>query len=353
MTGWRRAEHPVAVALASAILFGLSAPAAKALLSVADPWLLAGLLYVGSGSTLALLLAARGAGRRAREASLRRADWPWLAAAVVLGGGVGPVLLMIGLGGATAAEAALLLNLEGVLTAGVAWLVFGEHYGARVATGLVAISLGALVLSWTPGHGLRLTWATMPIASACLAWAIDNNVTRHIAARDPVQIAALKGLAAGSANMALALALGASMPGPVTVAGAALVGVLGYGVSLVLFIGALRHLGAARASAYFATAPFVGAAASVLALGEPLTPPLLVAGLLMAVGTWLHASEAHTHEHEHEPLEHEHQHRHDEHHQHEHGPDAPGGEPHSHWHRHGALRHRHRHFPDLHHRHPH
>jgi drug/metabolite transporter (DMT)-like permease len=191
------------------------------------------------------------------------------------------------------------------------------------------------------------------IAGACLAWGIDNNLTRKLSSADPVQSAMLKGLAAGTVNLVLALLQGAGLPPGGTVLAAGVVGFLGYGVSLVLFVLALRHLGSARTGAYFSLAPFVGAVLAVLMLGEPLTLQLLIAGGVMAVGLWLHLAERHEHEHRHAAMEHEHRHTHDEHHRHVHRPDDPSEEPHTHWHRHEPLRHKHPHYPDLHHRHEH
>jgi drug/metabolite transporter (DMT)-like permease len=354
VTGPVPGRRAVGLALTAALLFGVSTPAARRLLDVTDPWLLAGLLYLGSGIGLGVLRLVRLAGGRgAGDAPLRRRDLPWLAGAILAGGGVGPVLLMFGLAGGSASHAALLLNLEGVLTALLAWGVFREHVGARIALGMALITAGAFLLAWQPGDAVPVDRRALLVAGACLAWAVDNNLTRNIAGGDAVLIAALKGAAAGAVNLVVALATGASLPGAGVVLGAAAVGLLGYGVSLVLFVLALRELGAARTGAYFSTAPFLGAVASVVALGEPLGGRLAAGGLLMALGVWLHVSERHAHDHLHEPLAHEHRHRHDAHHLHEHAPDTPSGEPHSHWHRHPGLRHSHPHFPDLHHRHPH
>jgi drug/metabolite transporter (DMT)-like permease len=339
-----------ALALAAAALFGLSAPAAKVLLGTIDPWLLAGLLYLASGVGLGTMLAARAT---ARETPLRRADAPWLAGAVVTGGLVGPVLMMFGLMRVGAARGALLLNLEGVFTALIAWFVFREHFDARIALGMAAIGAGALLLAWESSAGLPLDAGALLVAGAALAWAIDNNLTRRVSGGDPVQIAAIKGGAAGAINVLLAGAAGAAWPRAGAIAGAAVVGILGYGTSLVLFVQALRRLGTGRTSAYFSTAPFVGAVAGVLTLGEPLTGRLAAAGALMGLGVWLHLTERHEHEHVHEALEHDHLHRHDEHHRHEHGAAVPPGEPHAHPHVHAPLRHRHPHYPDLHHRHGH
>ena len=343
---------PIA-ALAAAMLFGLSAPAAKWLVGAVDPWLLAGLLYVGSGAGLAAYQAARRlTGRASAEAPVSVFN-PWLAGATLAGGVVGPVLLMAALARGTAAGVALMLNLEGVFTALVAWLLFREAVGARIAAGMGAIVGGALVLAWDPAAGLMLDTAAALVAGACLAWAVDNNLTRHIAGLDPLRIAALKGAVAGTVNVVLAVAHGAPWPSPGPAVAAVVVGVLGYGTSLALFVVALRHLGTARTGGYFATAPFVGAVAGVLALGEPLTVRLGMAAILMGVGVALHLTERHDHEHVHEPFEHEHLHWHDEHHRHPHGADDPAREPHSHHHAHGYLLHEHPHYPDLHHRHRH
>ena len=217
--------------------------------------------------------------------------------------------------------------------------------------GAFAILAGAALLSWQ-GRA-ALDWGAPLIAGACLAWGIDNNLTRRLSSADPVQTAMIKGLAAGTVNLALALARGAALPEAGAMLAAGVVGLLGYGLSLVLFVLGLRHLGTARTGAYFSLAPFVGAALAVVLLAEPASPRLLIAGVLMGLGLWLHLAERHVHEHAHEPLEHEHRHVHDEHHRHGHAADDPPGEPHTHRHRHARLAHRHPHYPDLHHRHGH
>jgi drug/metabolite transporter (DMT)-like permease len=260
---------------------------------------------------------------------------------------------MYGLATTSAAAAALLLNLEPIFTVLLAWLVFGEAIGARITLGMAAIAAGALVLSWQGGDAAGSPVALAAIALACLGWAVDNNLTRKIALTDPVQIAALKGAVAGVVNVALALSAGASVPPAGKIGAAALVGLVGYGASLVLFVRALRAAGAARTGAYFSLAPFFGGALSVALFGEALSIRLVAAGLLMGLGVWLHLTERHEHEHEHLDVEHDHLHAHDEHHRHEHGGDGPGGAPHAHRHRHDRLTHRHLHFPDVHHEHPH
>ena len=342
----------ISMALLSAVLFGASTPLAKMLLSGVDPWMMAGLLYLGAGFGLAVLHFSRSvSGLPVVEAPLRRADLPWLAVAILTGGVIAPVLLMYGLARTEAAGASLLLNLEGLATMGIAWVVFRENTDRRLLLGAFAILAGAALLSWQGSASLH--WGAVLIVAACLAWGIDNNLTRKLSSSDPVQIAMLKGLVAGAANLVLALAHGAAMPGIGVVLAAGVVGFFGYGISLALFVLGLRHLGTARTGAYFSLAPFIGALLSLALLHEPLTVRLVLAGGLMAVGLWLHLTERHEHDHSHEVMEHEHRHTHDEHHRHAHLPGDPAGEPHTHAHVHTTLVHRHPHYPDLHHRHGH
>lgn len=342
-------------ALGAAVLFGLSTPLAQQLLGFTNPLLLAGLLYLGSGVGLAALRVAKKLARSAAspEAPLTRPDLPWLAGAIFAGGIAAPAFLVFGLLTTAASTASLLLNLESVATAVIAWVVFRENVDRRVGLGFACILAGAILLTIPAHGGLEVSRGALLVAAACLFWGIDNNLTRRISGSDPAQIAMWKGLVAGAVNTALGVALATSLPAAQTIAAIAAVGFFGYGLSLVLFITALRFLGTARTGAYFSTAPFVGAAVAV-ALGQgQITGLLLLSGLLMLAGVWLHLTERHEHPHIHEPTEHEHLHVHDEHHQHEHSPDDPPGEPHTHPHRHKRLTHTHPHFPDLHHRHGH
>jgi drug/metabolite transporter (DMT)-like permease len=340
------------LALAAAALFGASTPLAKLLQADIAPNLLAGLLYLGSGAGLALVQVFRRLSRRAAEAPLQAGDWPWLAGAVLCGGVAAPLLLMWGLAGASASGVSLLLNLEGVLTALIAALVFKEAVGGRIWLAACLMLAAGLLLGYDPQAGFGLSLRTLAVVAACALWALDNNLTRRIAAADPVNIAMIKGLAAGCINTAAALALGASLPQALPLAGALMLGWLAYGISLTLYILALRHLGSARAAAHFSTAPFIGAALAIALLREPVTAGFAAAFLLMLAATWLALTERHGHAHVHDRLEHEHLHAHDAHHQHAHRGDE-GPEPHSHPHRHAPLAHSHAHLPDLHHRHPH
>lgn len=348
-------NHSIGVTygLLSALLFGLSTPLAKVLVGTVEPLMLAGLLYLGSGLGLSVLFLFNKIRSPERFNPIKFQDLRYLAGAITFGGIISPVLLLFGISMTTGSTGALLLNLESVLTAVLAWVFFKENYDRRIVLGMVAIALGGITLSVVGQNGIALSWGCGLIILACLGWAIDNNLTRNISHADAVQIAMIKGLCAGVVNLSMALMLGGRLPHTVTVVAAAIVGFLGYGLSLVLFVLALRHLGTARTGAYFSTAPFVGALAAIFLLREPVTPNLAAAAILMAAGVWLHITEHHEHLHEHEPLEHEHEHVHDEHHQHEHSPEDPVGEPHTHAHSHEQLIHSHPHYPDIHHRHEH
>lgn len=318
------------------------------LLEAVNPWLLAGLFYLGSG--LGLTIYRRLASLPA--VSLARSEIGWLAGAIAAGGIVGPVLLMYGLTGMQASSASLLLNAEAVFTALLAWFVFKENFDWRIALGMAAIVAGAMTLSWPGIVGFASLAPFLAVLGACLAWGIDNNLTRKVSLADPSWIASIKGLVAGAVNLGLALSLGAKFPSAFAVIASMLVGLLAYGVSLTLFVMALRSLGTARTGAYFSVSPFLGALLAVL-LGDAFTPQLLIAGSLMAYGVWLHLSERHLHEHSHELLDHEHSHVHDDHHQHTHDVPVKPGIRHTHRHRHEPVTHSHHHFPDAHHRHSH
>lgn len=339
-------------AIAAAALFGGSTPMVKLLVGALPPLLLAGLLYLGSGLGLLLIRLVRDRGWR--HSGLGTGERPWLMSAIAFGGVLAPALLVFGLTQVSAGSASLLLNLEAVFTAVLAWVVFKENADRRIVLGMLLIVAGGVALAWpTSGTEAGNSIGLMAIAAACLCWGIDNNLTRRVSGADAMFIAGSKGLTAGAVNTGFALLLGTSMPTWPSLVGAMLVGLLGYGLSLVLFVGALRDLGTARTGAYFSTAPFIGAGIAILLLGEPAPAPFWVAALLMGAGVWLHITESHMHEHTHETLEHSHRHIHDLHHQHEHDFDWNGQEPHTHVHRHEVMTHKPPHFPDLHHRHSH
>jgi drug/metabolite transporter (DMT)-like permease len=341
------AQRYALFALLAAALFGASTPFAKLLLGQSSPWLLAGMLYLGSGLGLALLYTLRQ--KNSGGARLAKGDWRWLAGATLTGGVMAPILLLWGLSGTHAASASLLLNLEGVITTAVAAWLFHESVSRRVWLGSAVMLVAGLMLSWQSSTAISVP--ALAVVGACLCWAIDNNLTRRVSTNDPVLIAMIKGLVAGSVNTAIAIALGMHLPPAPIIAGALALGFFSYGISLVLFIVALRHLGSARTGAHFSTAPFMGAGIALLIFSESISVEFWLATALMIIATWLVLSEQHDHQHTHEVITHAHTHRHDEHHQHDH--DSMQGEPHSHLHMHDPLTHQHAHLPDIHHRHPH
>lgn len=352
VNGQPRMNRDVFYALLAAALFGASTPFAKELIGGDAPVMLAGLLYLGSGIGLVLIRLIRDKGWTVPNVAT--SEWSWFSGAILFGGVLGPVALLFGLEQTTGSTASLLLNLEAVLTALIAWVVFRESADKRIVLGMVAIVLGGGALSFQTVGEIGFNWSgPMLIAAACLCWAIDNNLTRKVSTSDALFIAGVKGLIAGSVNCALALLIGLSLPTGIATISTMTLGLIGYGLSLVLFVLALRGLGAARTGAYFSTAPFIGATISVLWFGEPTGGLFWLATLLMATGVWIHLTELHEHAHHHEALDHEHKHAHDEHHQHIHSFAWDGHEPHVHRHVHAEVTHKHPHYPDIHHQHTH
>ncbi|CAN5492122.1 DMT family transporter [soil metagenome] len=340
-------------AFLAAGLFGASTPLAKLLLGSVDPWLLAGLLYLGAAAGLGIILLFN----RARGIAFPRipkADLPWLALATLFGGVLGPVLLMTGLQRTAASTSSLLLNLEGVATSVLAWVAFKEHYDRRIVIGMVFIVAGGIALNFSSApFSVDALTGPLLIVGACLCWGLDNNFTRKVSTSDALVLTFIKGSTAGTTNTVLAFIAGASLIRLPTLAPTLLLGFLGYGLSVVLFVLALRNLGSSRTGAYFSTAPFIGAILSIVLFHEVPSTNLLVAGLLMSFGVYLHLTETHRHEHTHERLVHSHPHSHDEHHLHSHLEGESVTEGHEHVHTHEPMTHVHAHFPDIHHRHSH
>jgi drug/metabolite transporter (DMT)-like permease len=333
--------------LGAALLFGVSTPVAKLLLPGTGPFTVAALLYLGSGLGF---IALGGLLRGEREAPLRRADLPLLAAVTASGGVVAPVLLMLGLSRLDGASTSLLLNLEAPLTIALAVGIFGESLTAREVAGAAAIVAGGALLA-TGGGARPELFGALAVAGAGLGWALDNNLSARLSLRDPIAVVRVKSMVAGGVNLGLAFAVGERLPGGGAVLATLVTGFFGYGVSIVLHMLAMRVLGAARQGTLFASAPFAGAVASLPILGERLSALHVGAGAVMAAGVVVMLRSRHGHLHAHEPLEHDHHHVHDEHHQHAH--DAPASGPHSHRHLHEPLVHDHVHTPDAHHRHAH
>ncbi len=341
-----------AYGLMAALLFGISAPVSKLLLADLPPLLLAALLYLGAG--VGLLAAVPFTPReRRREAPLRRADVPLMAAIVVTGGILGPYLMLMGLQRVSGLAGSLLLNLEAPFTILVALVLFREHLARLEALAAVLILGGAVTLAWAPGE-FRAQWTgILFIAGACWSWALDNNWTQRLALKDPFAVVRIKTLGAGICSLLLALSFGQRIASGRAAAAALVLGVFSYGVSILLDAYALRHIGAAREAAFFATAPFIGALVAIPLLHERPGTIEIAAMLGMAAGVVLLVRARHGHGHTHEAIEHEHVHEHDEHHRHAHAARDDGGEPHSHMHTHVPLTHDHPHVSDGHHRHRH
>lgn len=345
---------PVVQALLAAFLFGASAPLSKLLLGETSPVLLAALLYLGSGfGLLCVKLMEKTVQYEQKEARLARSDWPWLVGAILAGGVIAPIMLMISLRHAPAATASLLLNFEGVATTLIAAIVFKEAIGRRAWWAIGLITLASILLStnFTKQWGFSLS--ALGILAACVMWGVDNNLTRNISAKDPLVIVTVKGLAAGLVSLIIAVALGNTFPSPGVILLALLLGSLSYGLSIFLFVHAMRGLGAGRTSALFGTAPLAGILLSFLIFREIPGIFFFIALLVIASGAYILLREDHDHVHVHENIVHEHRHTHnDGHHVHEHVVES-ARQSHSHVHAHDNMEHAHDHAPDIHHRHSH
>ena len=348
--------YPMLQALLAAALFGASAPLSKFLLGEVEPIPLASLLYLGSGLSALLLLAIQHKRKNGAEseAGLSKPDLPWLIGAIFAGGVAAPIVLMFSLQSTPAATASLLLNFEVVATTLIAAIAFREAVGRRVWGGIILITLSSVLLSWNVADKWGISLGALGVLAACTLWGIDNNFTRNISAKNPLIIVAVKGIAAGTFSLLITLILGGSFPHVLTVGGALLLGAVSYGLSIMLFILALRSLGAARTIALFGTAPFIGALLSFLIFRETISASFIFSLLVMVVGAFLLVTEEHEHQHHH-LMDHDHRHSHDDgHHDHTQHPEetSPDGS-HSHAHQHPETEHTHSHTPDIHHRHTH
>jgi drug/metabolite transporter (DMT)-like permease len=350
----KRRLRPFIYIVASAALFGASAPFAKILVAELSPMSLAGLLYLGAFAGLFIYAAlARAFAQKSEPKSekLRKADLPYLSGAILCGGILAPILLMTGISTVTGYASSLLLNLEGVATAIIAWLAFREAVGKRIWVALAFMTAAGVLLTLDPTNGGSSVAGAAMIALAMVFWGVDNNLTRQISNRDPRAIAMIKGLVAGTVSMTLAFLLGSGPVWSTNIIIALVLGSLSYGISLVLFILALESLGSARTGAFFSLGPFVGALISIPLLSETPSLYMLPSGVLMALGAYLMLTERHSHLHRHERVVHTHPHSQDETHPHHHPEDTEY--PHSHEHVHEELVHEHEHTPDTEHRHQH
>jgi len=341
---------PTLQALAAAALFGASAPFAKLLLSQVQPIPLAALLYLGSGLGLTLIKVGSKALKApsSGEATISGSDWLWVFGAVVSGGVFAPILLLFSLSSTPAATASLLLNFEAVATTMIAAVVFREAVGRRIGVSIACVTVASILLTRSTGSQWGIAWGALGVLAACSLWGIDNNLTRHVSGKNALDIVQVKGLGAGSFSIILALMLGQTLPALPSASLALLLGFLGYGLSTVLFVTALRGLGAARTSALYAAAPFVGVIIAFVIFQQIPDVTFLMALPVMIVGAVLLVGERHAHSHIHLPEDHAHRYEPDTHHA---DPEAQGAHPAAH--SHAVTEHTHPHVPDIHHRHDH
>jgi drug/metabolite transporter (DMT)-like permease len=336
-------------ALLAAIFFGVSSPIAKLLLDDIAPIFLAAFLYLGSGTGTALVKLTQRMHSKEVEAGIKQPDIKWLAGAIISGGILAPIVLMVSLQNTPASTASLLLNFEGVATTLIALLFFKEAIGRRAWTAIIVITLASIFLSTNFAGSFGLSLGALGIILACVLWGVDNNFTRNISGKDPLVIVAWKGLVAGTFSFFLAMSLGNSLPSFIAILYTLGLGFVSYGLSMMLFIRSMRGLGAARTSTLYGTAPLAGVLLSIVIFGEFPSFLFVIAAILMIGGALLLINENHSHAHVHTVLFHDHSHRHNDH---SHGHDEVD-ETHSHEHEHSAEEHEHDHMPDIHHRHGH
>jgi len=337
---------PMLKAIMAAALFGANAPLSKLLLGEISPTLMASFLYLGSGIGLYLQRYLQRHLRSSErisndEARLSKNDWPWLMGAVSVGGIAAPIVLMFSLKNTPVATASLLLNFEGVATTVIAVLAFKEAVGKRIWMAVLLITTASILLSWDSSGQWGFSWGAIGVLSACVLWGIDNNFTRNVSAKDPLSIVIIKGLSAGTFSLILSVVLGFPLPSLKLVLLAMVLGYFSYGLSIVLFIRAMRDLGAARTSTLFGTAPFVGVAFSLLLFRESQGMIFLFSLPIMIIGAFFLLKEDHEHLHKHNITEHEHRHNHNDAHHTHHHPDneIPKNGYHSHVHEHEVIIH--------------
>lgn len=294
-------------AIISALLFGASTPAAKYLLGEIDPWILAGLLYLASGLGLLIIfllrlfiskssVMSRSHNKPPKQQWLKSSDWKWLLGASLFGGILAPVFLLYGLVNTPASVTSLLLNLESVFTALLAWIIFKEITDRKNIIAVSLIIMGSIIIAWKAWPNLNNLLGTIFISLACLFWAIDNNMIQKISRSDPVSIISIKSIIAGITNLILGFMIKGSLSiTAIALVESAIIGIVCYGLSMLFFVLALRYIGASRTGAYYSLAPFIGVIFSVLFLKETLSLQILMSGILMALGVFLHMTEVFKH----------------------------------------------------------
>ncbi|AFV01727.1 Permease of the drug [Dehalobacter sp. UNSWDHB] len=346
----QKQKFAVFQALLAAALFGISTPLSKLLLSHLSPIMIAALLYLGAGTGMfALRLIIKVNRPLSKEAGIARKDLPFTIGMVILDISA-PILLLVGLSTTAAANVALLSNFEIAATALLALWLFKETIGQRLWTAIILITASSMLLSLKDIQGLSFSAGSIFVLLACLCWGLENNFTKMLSLKDPMQIVVIKGLGSGTGSLLIAFVTKQMTADYSYILFTLILGFFAYGLSIFFYVRAQRDLGAARTSAYYAVAPFIGVGLSFIVAKEPITNNFIIAAILMIFGAYYAAREKHDHQHSHEVLCHEHRHHHgDGHHTHVHG-DFTSGE-HSHPHEHETIEHAHHHAPDMHHKH--
>ncbi len=342
----------VLMAILAAALFGLNAPVSKVLLAGVPAAFMASLLYFGAGLGMLAISLVKRAGKRERsEARITKKEMPYVAGMILLDVAA-PICLLVGLGTTASANASLLNNFEIVATALIALTIFHENIGRSMWISICLITLSSMILSFEDIGSFSFSTGSIFILLACVLWGFENNCTRMLSSKDPVQIVVIKGLGSGAVSLIIALSLGQAGVDISYAIAALLLGFVSYGLSIYFYVLAQRELGAARTSAYYAVAPFIGVLFSVLIFGQSFNASFVLALLMMIAGAYFAGAERHKHSHVHAATTHEHRHGHgDSHHTHAH--DLPVSGEHSHVHTHERTEHSHSHTPDTHHTHAH
>lgn len=342
---------PIFYAILAAICYGVSTPVSKFLLQYVPSAFMAALLYIGAGAGMSVVSAFRGRQIRQKEARLAKKELPYVIAMIILDIAA-PFLLMTGLSMTTAATASLLSNFEIVATAMIAFFAFKEAVGKRMWLAISLITIASIILSVEDLSSFTFSPGSALILAACACWGIENNCTRMLSLKNPAQIVIIKGIGSGTGSLLIALSTGHYTTSILPIAGALLLGFITYGLSIYFYILAQRHLGAARTSAFYAFAPFIGVGLSLITFREFPAVSFILGLILMIIGTYFTVFENHRHSHVHQEIKHEHRHCHDDgHHNHKH--DFPVEGEHNHIHFHEKQVHNHLHMPDIHHSHAH
>jgi drug/metabolite transporter (DMT)-like permease len=342
----------VIMAILAAILYGISSPVSKLLLAQIPATLMAALLYLGAGIGMLIVNGVQRLSHKAKiEAGLTRRELPYVVAMIILDIGA-PILLMFGLTLSTPATVSLLNNFEIVSTSLIAFFIFKEAIGKRMVIAITLITLASIILSVAKISSITFSPGAILVLFACICWGLENNCTRMLSVKDPMQIVVIKGFGSGIGALLISFVSGQYRSNLKYMLAACVLGFVAYGLSIYFYILAQRGLGAARTSAYYAATPFIGVGISWMVFHNGITLSFLIALSIMLLGSYLALSEVHTHLHTHTEITHEHKHKHpEEHHTHAHIPGFIG--EHSHQHTHESMLHEHSHTPDAHHNHSH